>query len=204
MLERTRVLEWSVAGRPVAGEPRSGDEALVLADDRGALVAAVDGIGHGQAAAQAAEIAILALRHGPRDDAVALAERCHDALRHTRGAAIGLAVFRGDRTVTWLGVGNITARLVRGGEPAPAAGHWLVSQSGVVGEDLPPLRCTTLAVHRGDVLVLATDGIDGAFADELVATGPCEEIAARVLRDHARAADDALVVVVRHLREDRA
>jgi len=204
MAERTRMLEWSVAGRPVAGEPRSGDEAVVLADDRGALVAAVDGIGHGQAAAQAAEIAVLALRHGPRNDAVALAERCHDALRNTRGAVVGLAVFSGDQTVTWVGVGNITARLVRGGEPAPAAGRWLVSQSGVAGEDLPPLRPATLEIRRGDVLVLATDGIDGAFADELVTTGPCEEIAGRVLREHARVTDDALVVAVRYLGEDTA
>jgi phosphoserine phosphatase RsbX len=204
MAERTGVLEWSVAGRPIAGEPRSGDGALVLAGECEAFVAAIDGVGHGQAAADAAEIAVGALRDGPRGDVVALAERCHRALRDTRGAAVGLAVFGRDGTVTWLGIGNISGRLVGGGELSPAGGTWLVSQSGVAGDDLPVLRPATMPVQRGDVLVLATDGIDGAFADRLVASGTCQEIAGRVLREHARATDDALVVVARYLGEGRA
>jgi phosphoserine phosphatase RsbX len=202
MAELTRVVEWAVAGRPVAGESRSGDRGLVLAAGREALVAAVDGVGHGHAAAQAADVAVGVLREGPGGDVVALVQRCHAALRVTRGAAVGLAVFRDDGTVTWLGVGNISGRLVPAGEPSPAGGHWLGSQIGVAGDDLPPLRPATLPLHRGDLLVLATDGIDTAFADELVATGPCDEIAERVLRLYARTMDDALVVAARYLGED--
>jgi len=202
MPERAGVVEWAVAGRPIAGEQRSGDDALVVSAGREALVAAVDGVGHGQPAARAAEAAVGALRAGPWDDVVALAQRCHAALRPTRGAAVGLAVFHDDGTATWLGVGNIAGRLVPGGEPSPTGGHWLLSQSGVPGDELPPLRPATVPLRRGDVLVLATDGIDGAFADELAATGSCEEIAARVLEAHARATDDALVVAARYLGED--
>ena len=202
MTELTSVVEWAVAGRPIAGERRSGDRALVLAAGREALVAAVDGVGHGPAAAQAADVAVGALREGPWSDVVALIQRCHAALRVTRGAAVGLAVLRDDGTVTWLGVGDISGRLVRAGEPSPAGGHWLGSQIGVAGDDLPRLRPTTLPLRRGDVLVLTTDGIDGAFAGELGATGPCDEIAERVLRLYARTTDDALVVAARYLGED--
>lgn len=199
MAERAGVVEWSVARRPIAGEPQSGDQALVLAAGQHALIAAVDGTGHGRAAAHAAEVAVNALREDPSDDVVTLARRCHDALRPTRGAAIGLAVFHVDGTATWLGIGTITGRVVRGGEPSPTGGHWLVSQSGVPGDQLPPLRPVTLPLRHGDLLVLATDGIDAAFVDDLVATGPCEDIAARVLRTYGRATDDALVVAVRYL-----
>jgi phosphoserine phosphatase RsbX len=202
MTEYGGPVEWSIAGRPMAGEHRSGDEALVLTAGREALVAAVDGVGHGPAAARAADVAVEALRTGPWGDVVALAECCHAALRPTRGAAVGLAALGGDGTARWLGVGNIAGRLIRGGEPSPSGGHWLISQTGVVGDHLPPLHPATLPLRRGDVLVLVTDGIDSAFADELVATGSCEEIAARVLRTHARATDDAVVVAARYLGED--
>jgi phosphoserine phosphatase RsbX len=196
------LVEWSVAGRPVAGEQRSGDQALVLADGHAALVAAVDGVGHGDAAADAAEIAVGALRGDDSADVVALARRCHRALRGSRGAALGLALLRADHSLTWLGVGNIAGRLVPGGEPSPSGGHWLASQPGVAGDALPPLHPVTIPLRRGDLLVLATDGVDGAFGDDLVTTGSCDEITGRVLRAHAREADDALVVAVRYLGED--
>jgi phosphoserine phosphatase RsbX len=203
MPDRAGILEWCAAGRPLPGEECSGDDALVVADDDRALVAAIDGVGHGPLAHEAAEAAVAALRRDPWDDVVALARRCHEALRRTRGAAVGLAAFGAAGTVEWLGVGNISGRLVSGGGlPAPD-GQFLASLSGVAGDDeLPPLRPATIPVRRGDVLILATDGIDGAFAENLVATGTCEEIADRVLRDFARATDDALVVVVRYLAED--
>jgi negative regulator of sigma-B (phosphoserine phosphatase) len=204
MTEVASVVEWAVAGRPVPGEQRSGDRALVLSAGREALVAAVDGVGHGHAAARAADVAIGTLREAPWSDVVGLVQRCHAALQATRGAAVGLAVLSADGTATWLGVGNISGRLVPGGEPSPAGGYWLGSQIGVAGDDLPPLRPARLPLHRGDLLVLATDGIDAAFADELVATGPCDEIAERVLRLYARATDDALVVAARYLGEDVA
>jgi negative regulator of sigma-B (phosphoserine phosphatase) len=198
------LLEWCTAGRPLPGQERSGDDALVLADERRALVAAIDGLGHGAPASEAAEVAVAALRQDPWEDVEALTWRCHEALRATRGAAVGLAAFREEGTVTWLGVGNITGRLVSGGGLSAPAGRWLGSLSGVAGDDeLPPLRPTTMPVRRGDVLILVTDGIDGAFADEVVVTGTCAEIADRVLRDFGRASDDALVVVARYLAEDR-
>jgi negative regulator of sigma-B (phosphoserine phosphatase) len=203
MPDRPGLLEWCTAGRPLPGEARSGDDALVLAGEDQALVAAIDGVGHGPLAAEAAEVAAATLRRDPWLDVEELTKRCHEALRPTRGAAVGLAAFRGAGTVQWLGVGNISGRLVSGGGLSAPAGRWLGSVSGVAGDDdLPVLRPTTIPVRRGDVLILATDGIDGAFVDDVVATGTCQEIAERVLRDFARASDDALVVVARYLAED--
>jgi phosphoserine phosphatase RsbX len=197
-------VEWCTAGRPIPGEESSGDDALVVANGSTALVAAIDGVGHGPPARAAAAVAVAALRRRPSDDVVALTRRCHEALRPTRGAAVGLAAFRADGTVTWLGIGNISGRLVSRGALSVPTGRWLGSLSGVAGDgDLPPLRPTTIPVRRGDVLILATDGIDGAFGDRVVVTGTCEEIADRVLRDFGRATDDALVVVARYLAEGR-
>ena len=200
MDERTELLEWQVAGRPLPGEERSGDGALVVPLPDGALAAAVDGLGHGPEAAAAAEAALDVLRRRAPDDVAALVEAAHDALGATRGAALSLASLDCARgRMTWLGVGNVEGRLVRGGVPSAAAAETLVLHRGVLGHALPALRPATLRVRRGDVLILATDGVLPAFADGLVPTGTCGEIAARVIDRHARETDDALVLVARFL-----
>lgn len=194
------LLEWDVAVRPLAGEDACGDEALVLTGPNGTLAAAVDGLGHGPEAQRAARAAVEALRAASATDALSLVRACHDALRATRGAAVSIAVFDARRSeMTWLGVGNVEAVLVRPGDPAGRVATALAPLAGVAGLDLPPLRPVTAPVRRGDTLVMATDGINPAFADGLSATGRPGEIARAILADHGRATDDALVLVARWL-----
>jgi serine/threonine protein phosphatase PrpC len=64
------------------------------------------------------------------------------------------------------------------------------------------LATSTLAIRRGDVLVLATDGIETAFADSLKVTGSPQDIAQRILDHHGKITDDALVLVVRYLGDN--
>jgi len=47
--------------------------------------------------------------------------------------------------------------------------------------------------------VLATDGIDSGFGRAITAGGTAQDIADRILGEHGKASDDALVVVVRYL-----
>jgi phosphoserine phosphatase RsbX len=54
-------------------------------------------------------------------------------------------------------------------------------------------------VRPGDLLVLATDGIEVAFGDSLDISGSTQAITERILVGHRRPADDALVVAVRYL-----
>jgi phosphoserine phosphatase RsbX len=61
------------------------------------------------------------------------------------------------------------------------------------------VRATTIDVRPGDVLVLATDGIDATFGDSLDTSGPAQAITDRVLAAHWKPSDDALVVAVRYL-----
>ena len=51
----------------------------------------------------------------------------------------------------------------------------------------------------GDVMVLATDGIDSGFARAIAQGGAAQDVADRILAEHGKASDDALVVVVRYL-----
>lgn len=193
-------VEWGVATRCRRGEAMSGDLAVVALLPEGALVAAIDGLGHGGEAARAARTAGEVVRKRPSQDLVLLAERCHSALRDTRGAAISLAFISSPKgTMTWLGIGNVEGRMLSGDPSATRPKGSLALGSGVAGHELPSVRTSTLDVRPGDVLVLATDGIESAFGDSVNTSGSTQAITERILAAHWKPTDDALVVAVRYL-----
>ena len=200
MRELREPVEWGVAKQSRCGEATSGDLAIVALLPEGALVAAIDGLGHGRDAARAAEKAGEVVRDRPCRDLVLLAERCHSALRDTRGAAISLAFVSSlKRTITWLGVGSVEGRVLSGDPSARQPKGSLALRSGVPGHELPNVRTATLDVRPGDVLVLATDGIETSFADSLDTSGSPQAISERILAAHRKPTDDALVVALRYL-----
>jgi negative regulator of sigma-B (phosphoserine phosphatase) len=193
-------VEWGVAMRCRRGEATSGDLAVVTLLPEGVLVAGIDGLGHGDEAARAARTAAEVVRQSPSQDLALLVRRCHDALKGTRGAAITLAfVSPSEGGVTWLGVGNVEGRVLSGDPSATQPKGSLPLGTGVPGHELPPVRATKLDLRTGDVIVLATDGVASAFADSLDVSGSTQAISERILADHWKPLDDALVVAVRYL-----
>ena len=139
-------LERGVAGAAIEGEERSGDLAVFAGYDGGALVAVVDGLGHGDAAADASAIASETIRRHRGEAPEALLRRCHAALRKTRGAVMTLAWFDLERhRLAWAGVGNVEARLVRGAAVYGDRHDSALVLGGVVGYNLP----TRAHDHRG-------------------------------------------------------
>jgi negative regulator of sigma-B (phosphoserine phosphatase) len=55
-----------------------------------------------------------------------------------------------------------------------------------------------MPLERGDVLVMITDGIEGAISPALAGGGAAQALADRIFTEHARGNDDALAVVVRY------
>jgi phosphoserine phosphatase RsbX len=193
-------VEWGVATRCRRGEAMSGDLAVVTLLPEGALVAGIDGLGHGREAARAASKAAEVVRQSSSQDLVLLVHRCHAALRGTRGAAISLAFVSPSKSeMTWLGVGNVEGRVLSGDPSATRPKGSLGLERGVPGYELPTMRTATLDVRPGDVLVFATDGIESAFADPPDSSGSPQAISERILADYWKRPDDALVVAVRYL-----
>lgn len=193
-------LERGEAGAALAGESRSGDLAVFVPYEGGALVAVVDGLGHGAAAADAAEAAAEALRGHPAQPAQRLLEHCHEALRKTRGAVATLAWFDVERgSLVWTGVGNVEGRLMRADRSKGDSVDSPMLFGGVLGWGLPTVRLVDTVLAPGDTVVLATDGVAADFGSSMPPGLTAQEQADRILASHARGNDDALVVAVRYV-----
>jgi negative regulator of sigma-B (phosphoserine phosphatase) len=195
-----RVMSWGTAEALFPGEAESGDRYVVHPSADGVLIAAVDGAGHGREASVAARSAVGILQEAAAESPVSLMVRCHEALRRTRGAVMTLAFAHpGDETLAWLGVGNVEAVVFHADDQAGRAPEHVFLGSGMLGYQLPPLRVDVIGFRPRDTLIIATDGISPAFADDLAPNGDPQQIANRILARHWRKIDDALVVVARFL-----
>jgi hypothetical protein len=183
------------------GEEVSGDSACIAHTDAGVLVGVVDGLGHGAEAGDAAHRAGVVLEDPATGMQVNGAlQRCHAALRGTRGAVIALAAFRAQAAdMEWLAVGNIEGVLVRGRSGLPRR-EMIVQRPGIVGHHMPPLRSATLPVRAGDTLVFATDGVRREVAQAVLRRGSArlEGGAAELLEEFATGNDDALLLIARY------
>jgi phosphoserine phosphatase RsbX len=192
------VLDYSVAARPLPGQKESGDLHAVIPLPFGSLVAVADGLGHGYEAAIAARVTMITLAAQADLPLPRLVERCHQALKGTRGVAVCLASLNwSDGVLTWLSIGNVAGILLHASADGGLEHEYVLERNGVVGHRLPPVRAAKLQLHRGDLLVFATDGLRGGFYRELRIDARPQEAADRILAEYAKATDDALVLVGR-------
>jgi phosphoserine phosphatase RsbX len=195
---RVPSIEYGIAEFILPGQVESGDHHLICSNQDGVLIAAIDGIGHGEEAANAAKAAICILKNCVDVPIVSLVERCHDELRLTRGIVLSLAFIDASRGImTWLGIGNIQGVLMRAGAKKGTVQDMLLLRGGVVGSQLPPLQASVLPVARGDTLFFVTDGVRGQFTESLSALESPQRAADRILERYHSGKDDALVLVAR-------
>jgi hypothetical protein len=192
-------LDWAVAARARPPDTAMGDGALCRPLTDGWLTAVIDGLGHGPQAEHATSVAVAAIAQHASFDLAALIEICHRDLRETRGVVLALASFARDRTVTWVGVGNIAGMVLR-----TVDGRWrvvrrLTSIGGVVGYQLPRIRVESFTIETSEIVVLHTDGIAGEVSR--VAVAPASRLAEVALERLARPEDDALIAVASYRAE---
>ena len=194
----TPLLEYGVAQFVLPGQIESGDRHLVRCNEKGVLIAAIDGLGHGEEAANAAKAAASILKASVDEPIISLVESCHEKLRLTRGVVLSLAAVEASHgMMTWLGVGNVQGVLLRAGDRKRPVQESLLLRGGVVGSQLPPLQAAVLPVVRGDTLIFVTDGIRGEFTESLSVLENPQRAANRILESYRTGNDDALVLVVR-------
>jgi len=190
-------IDWGQAALVMPGQTQSGDRGVIAVTNGTALIAVIDGIGHGEEAAAAANAAATVLETSPQESLRTLFDRCHVQLRATRGAAMTVARFEShERTLDWLGTGNVKAVLLRRSAHGFTCTD-LLTYSGVVGAQVTKYAASQTEVASGDVLILATDGVDRKFIDSIRYDEAPQAQAERLLAAYRSPTDDALVLVAR-------
>lgn len=190
--------ELQIAGMavPYPGEPVSGDAWSCHHSPERVLTMIADGLGHGPAAAEAAQEAIATFHARIECAPAEILSYMHDALRKTRGAVAGIAEIRPkERKLIFAGIGNISAALL-----SPAKSQSLVSHNGTLGSIATRIQPFHLEWKPDSMLILHSDGLQSRWDLSnyagLVSRHPAI-IGGTLIRDFRRQRDDASVVVVK-------
>jgi phosphoserine phosphatase RsbX len=180
----------TVAHRVVAreGEHWCGDAVVCRNEGDVQLLAVVDGLGHGPAAAEAASRAVSYLEQTDcTRDIEQLVQGLHDGLGGSRGAAALVCTVR-DGRLTACGVGNVQLRSMGGEVP-------VVLTAGILGVRLRPLRTFAATLREGQRIVVHTDGISSRFDLAEMRHLPADQACDAIMQEHRHSHDDATVLV---------
>ena len=179
--------------RPIVGETVAGDACLVDACACGVVVAVVDGLGHGPAAAAASSAFLECLRAHRDEPLPEIFAIAHRAMLKTRGAVAVVARFdEAAGRVELAGLGNVTVLLAgHGADP-----KHVVVPPGVVGGTFRTIRSHVDPFAPGDVLVMHTDGVRSRFDWRLPGCPSPADLAQTIVAQHGKTTDDAGCAVV--------
>jgi anti-sigma regulatory factor (Ser/Thr protein kinase) len=180
---------------PFPGESVSGDAWGFRPVGDGGMLMMADGLGHGPAAAAAAQKAIGVLHETKASSAVEVATEVHRALHGTRGAAVAVADIKCESArVAFVGIGNISAVVSFAGTTRS-----MVSHHGTAGVTARRIAEFVYPFTVPAVVIMHSDGISARWQ---LSDYPGLErqdasvIAAVLYRDFARGRDDAAAAVV--------
>jgi negative regulator of sigma-B (phosphoserine phosphatase) len=176
---------------PRSGETDNGDAVVIRTVAGTLLVAVIDALGHGSAAAETAAVGVAYLQGleeaGPLRGIV---EGLHARLRGTRGAAAMICLIPPDGSrLSACSVGNIELRSLRDRIP-------VMNTPGILGSRLRNVRVFEAPLQAGERLVIFSDGISpalcAAHASGRAGLAACDEL----MRQHRRKEDDATVAII--------
>jgi negative regulator of sigma-B (phosphoserine phosphatase) len=188
-------LDYSSMVRPYPGQRVSGDAVVTRVLDQGLFVAIVDVLGHGPEAHELTHVIDAYLARYAAFDVSAVMQRLHQHLKGTRGAAVGLCAIDGATCrLDYAGIGNTSIRRFGHTETR------LVSQEGVLGQNMRTPLHQTLQLEPGDTVVLYTDGVSDRFTAQDypgVVRHSSEEVATNIVQRFGKDHDDAACIAVR-------
>ncbi|MFE9388846.1 SpoIIE family protein phosphatase [Streptomyces sp. NPDC006784] len=183
---------------PAEGEEHCGDGWSLHATAGQVTAVVVDGLGHGEAAARATRVALRIAREAPESALPELMTQMHRALRHTRGAAVGLVRLEPGR-LHFCGVGNVRVCVLHH-DRTPRR---IESRPGIVGWNLPTPHVRTEPLAPDRMAVVHTDGIQARWAHDpsrFLSGLPAPLLPAALAHRHRRLRDDATALALTGLR----
>ncbi|PRY12752.1 anti-sigma regulatory factor (Ser/Thr protein kinase) [Pontibacter ummariensis] len=186
---------------PKPNETFCGDGLAVKQNGAEINLLALDGLGHGAHANEAAQAAVQAFAAASPQYPSDTLRTIHQQIRRTRGA-VGLAlnISGNSHKLSYCGIGNIAGKLYSPESSlAGLAYKNIISYNGILGHNIPnTLNNQQLDWSRNKTLVLHSDGLRSRWEltkyphlNRHLAT----TIAAVLYKEHSRQTDDTLVLV---------
>ncbi len=177
--------------RPFRGLTVCGDRYFAVEEEGTTVAAVVDGLGHGYESSVAAERAVEVIRDNLHLSTDAIVQRCHEALKPTRGAAVGVLKISAAGSGEFCGVGNIEVQSLVGRPPS------VFCIAGIVGHNMRLARSMAFQMDAGDIYCVHSDGVSArGEAKKSCLPGPPDEVARRIVETWGRQHDDATALVL--------
>ena len=195
----TATIESGSFVRPYPGYRVSGDAVFMKSHDKGIFVCIIDAMGHGNNAALMARQVLDYLEIHWTIDIESCLQKLNEAMRGSLGAAVGMAFINSDQqNVITATIGNTKFRVI--GETSA----WGISSDGVLGQYKRSIKLSRLNFHRGDIILLYSDGVSSFFPMNeypgRIKTDDCELISRNIIHQFGKAHDDASCIALRYLQ----
>ena len=179
---------------PKVGEVANGDAWAAAGTSGNRTYLVVDGLGHGEPAAEASYAATEAFQACAGRSLTEILNTIHQALRHTRGAAVAVARTNEEQDqLVFAGVGNIGGTIITDGQARKT-----VSRNGTVGLTIPRIQEYVYPFGPHSTFFMYSDGMLTNWSCDaypgLLARHPML-IAGVLFRDFRRERDDVTMLV---------
>ncbi len=180
---------------PIDGEIACGDSWSVIENEYSKRFLVVDGLGHGQLAADVAQLCIEIFHSLPTASLESVMRHLHDKLRTTRGGVVAIAeVPNLEGKGTFCGIGNISTTV----ESTASPRQHLLSDPGIVGYEARKFRTSSFNWDSNSILIMHSDGCSnqwGLSDHSGLVFKPAALIAGTLFRDCRKAHDDCTILV---------
>jgi negative regulator of sigma-B (phosphoserine phosphatase) len=198
--QHSSLIEWAQAKQEKPQPPHKTEIPVVKATPSGILVGLIDGVGQGQGAEEAAQLAATTLQEFTHQSLSELFARCERACGGTKGVAISAAIVNpGVNTISWFGAGHVQGVLFKRSPAAEPRLHKLDRFNGLVGTGQIRLREMCVHIKPGDLLIFASEGVSDTFVEALPIDGKPRLVADQLLAKYCQEDTDCSIVVVRYL-----
>ena len=193
--ENGKKIEIAEYKRPLYNGPYCGDATAFHAENGITNLLIVDGLGHGKQAEEAAVAAVNYVSNHWILDLPELFAECGNAIRDTRGVAMGIArINEITGELSYAGIGN--PRAIIAGENVIR----LTSTYGIVGSRYRKLNIEKAQLNQGDLVLLFTDGLKERVdisAYKYLLNDNLDYLAMKILQDWSIERDDAAILIYR-------
>jgi anti-sigma regulatory factor (Ser/Thr protein kinase) len=178
-----------------SGETSCGDAWAAMPDNENYVIIAIDGLGHGIDAHEAAVEAVLAFTGNMSVDPALALKIIHQEIKKTRGAVGAIAVINTkNNNLTFCGIGNIAGKVL-----SLETGKSLISYNGILGHNIPnTINNHNFSWSDSSMIVMHSDGLKSRWDVSKypqIRKHDASVIAAFLYKEHTRKTDDVLVIV---------